>query len=127
MRRLGAVITGVLTVVGLLIPLMGPASAAANPFPSTAVGVALTPGGQGWWVAGANGSVTPGGNAPFYGSVAGIPLGKPVVGIAATPGGHGYWLVASGGGIFSFGDAAFFGSAGSVPLTQPIGGMAAAP
>ena len=55
MRRLGAVITGVLTVVGLLIPLMGAASAAANPFPRTAVGVALTPGGQGWWVAGADG------------------------------------------------------------------------
>src|SRR2546422_9760943 len=106
MRRPGAIIIGVLTVLGFLIPLAEAASAAADSFPSTAVGVALTPGGQGWWVAGANGSVTPGRNAPFYGSVAGIPLGKPVVGIAATPSGHGYWLGASGRGLFSFGEAA---------------------
>ncbi|HMC09273.1 MAG TPA: glycoside hydrolase family 16 protein [Actinomycetota bacterium] len=127
MRRPGAIIIGVLTVLGFLIPLAEAASAPVDSFPSTAVGVALTPGGQGWWVAGANGSVTPGGNAPFYGSVAGIPLGRPVVGIAATPGGHGYWLVASDGGIFSFGDAAFFGSTGSIRLNKPIVGMASTP
>src|SRR5437660_455425 len=127
MRRPGAIIIGVLTVLGFLIPLAEAASAPVDSFPSTAVGVALTPGGQGWWVAGANGSVTPGGNAPFYGSVAGIPLGRPVVGIAATPGGRGYWLVASDGGIFSFGDAAFFGSTGSIRLNKPIVGMASTP
>src|SRR5437660_150092 len=124
MRRPGAIIIGVLTVLGFLIPLAEAASAPVDSFPSTAVGVALTPGGQGWWVAGANGSVTPGGNAPFYGSVAGIPLGRPVVGIAATPGGHGYWLVASDGGIFSFGDAPFSGSGAGGSLAAPVVGMA---
>src|SRR5437588_478912 len=122
MRRLGAVITGVLTVVGLLIPLMGAASAAANPFPRTAVGVALTPGGQGWWLVAADGAISSCGDAAFFGSAGSFTLNKPIVGIATSPAGRGYWLIATDGGIFSFGDAAFFGSTGSIRLNKPIVG-----
>src|SRR5437899_922445 len=99
MRRPGAIIIGVLTVLGFLIPLAEAASAPVDSFPSTAVG-----------------------DAPFSGSAACLPLARPVVGIAASPGGRGYWLVASDGGIFSFGDAAFFGSTGSIRLNKPIVG-----
>jgi hypothetical protein len=121
---MGAAVVGLLGMLGLLLPLGGPAGA-AQAFPATAVGVALSPDGRGWWVAGADGSVTPGGNAASYGSAAAVPLTRAIVGIAATPSGHGYWLVASDGGIFAFGDAAFYGSTGSLRLNKPIVGMAA--
>ena len=67
------------------------------------------------------------GDAPFLGSLGGMPLNAPVVGMAASPDGGGYWLVASDGGIFSFGDAPFRGSLGGVALNAPVVGMAASP
>src|SRR6266571_3883149 len=124
MRRLGAVVAGLLILMGVMVP-MAQRAGAANPFPATTVGVALMVGGEGWWVAGANGSVSPGGSAVSYGSAASLALSRPIVGIAATPSGQGYWLVASDGGIFSFGDAPFFGSTGSIRLNKPIVGAAA--
>ena len=128
MRKLGAVESCLLLLATLLATMASVAEPArANAFSSAAVGLALSPGGQGWWVARANGSVTPGGTAASYGSAAALNLAKPIVGIAATPSGHGYWLVASDGGIFAFGDAAFFGSTGSIRLNQPIAGMASTP
>ncbi len=125
MRKLGASLAGVVTLFSLVTPLAG--RAVANTFPSATVGVALASNGQGWWVAGADGSVRTGGSAPSYGSAAGLNLTRPIVGIAATPSGHGYWLVATDGGIFSFGDAAFWGSTGSIRLNQPIVGMSPTP
>jgi hypothetical protein len=118
MRKLGAGLTGLLTLFALFVPLNTPAG--ASRFPSASVGMALTPDGRGWWVAGADGSVATGGSATSYGSVASLALSQPIVGIAATPSGRGYWLAASDGGIFSFGDAAFFGSTGSIKLNKPI-------
>jgi hypothetical protein len=123
MRKLGAGLTGLLTLFALFVPLNTPAG--ASRFPSASVGMALTPDGRGWWVAGADGSVATGGSATSYGSVASLALSQPIVGIAATPSGRGYWLAASDGGIFSFGDAAFFGSTGSIKLNKPIVGGAA--
>jgi Glycosyl hydrolases family 43 len=101
-----------------------PASGGIN---KPAVGIAMTPGSGGYWVAAADGGVFSFGDAQFHGSAGAIPLNKPVVGMATTSGGGGYWLVASDGGIFSYGNAAFHGSAGNIHLNQPIVGMAAAP
>ena len=87
---------------------------------SPAVGVAATPGGNGYWVARADGSVTPHGVAVNYGSMAGQPLVAPIAHVVATSDGRGYWLVAGDGGIFSFGDARFFGSMGGKRLNAPV-------
>ena len=114
----------------------GPASAASNavtpagtttttpaPTPAPSLPQSLDP----VWAARADGGVLAYGDAPFLGSVAGVPLTQPVVGLAATPTGKGYWLVASDGGIFAFGDAGFFGSTGAVALNRPVVGMASTP
>jgi len=81
---------------------------------------------QGYWLAGADGSV--------YGFGAAAPLGtvpaglrRPIAGVATTPSGQGYWLVGADGGVFSFGDAAFHGSTGGMTLNRPIVGAAASP
>ncbi|HEV2361960.1 MAG TPA: glycosyl hydrolase [Acidimicrobiales bacterium] len=95
--------------------------------PAKAVGIASLKSGQGYWVAGADGSVYAFGAAPYYGSMRGLHLNKPIVGITATPDGRGYWLVASDGGIFSFGDARFHGSTGNIHLNKPILAMASSP
>jgi hypothetical protein len=92
-----------------------------------AIGVARTPTGLGGWVAAANGSVYPFGDAGYYGSITGTRPTHPIVGIAATPSGRGYWLVGRDGGIFSFGDARFHGSTGAIRLRRPIVGIAATP
>ena len=103
------------------------ASGAPGPMQHTVVGVARTPSGRGYWMAGADGGIFAFGDAAFHGSLGGTPLNQPVVAMAATPTGQGYWLVASDGGIFSFGDAAFHGSLGDIRLNQPIVAMAATP
>jgi len=81
----------------------------------------------GYWVAAADGSIFPFGDAPFLGSMGGQPLLRPMVGVASTRSGRGYWMVASDGGIFTFGDAGFYGSKGGQPLAQPMVGMAPTP
>ena len=90
----------------------------------TAVGIAASAGGRGYWVAWSDGSVKALGSATDFGSMAGHALAFPVVRIVATPDGSGYWLVGSDGGVFAFGDAAFFGSTGALHLNAPIVGMA---
>jgi hypothetical protein len=91
------------------------------------VGIASTPKGGGYWLAGSDGGVFTFGNAGFHGSTGSIRLNQPIVGIAGTPTGRGYWLVALDGGVFSFGDARFHGSTGSIRLNRPIVGMAPTP
>jgi ribosomal protein L24E len=78
---------------------------------------------SGYWLAAADGGVFSFGNAPYEGSMGGIPLNSPVVGMAAAPDGNGYLMVASDGGIFGFGDAAFFGSMGTHTLNKPVVGI----
>ena len=90
-------------------------------------GIASTPDGAGYWVAGTDGDVYAFGDAASYGSRAGAPLNKPIVGIAATPDGKGYWLLGGDGGIFTFGDAQFYGSAGDIRLQKPVAGMVVDP
>ena len=90
------------------------------------VGLAATPTGRGYWRVGADGGVLTAGDAPFYGSAAGMSHDT-IVAIAATRSGHGYWLTDRRGAVFAFGDAAFHGSMGGLHLNLPIVGMAATP
>jgi protocatechuate 3,4-dioxygenase beta subunit len=92
---------------------------------SKVVGMAETPGGQGYWLVTAKGQVFAFGDARYYGSTGKLHLARPIVGMAATPDGKGYWLVASDGGIFNYGDARYYGSTGKLHLARPIVGMAA--
>jgi hypothetical protein len=92
--------------------------------PLPVVGMAPTPDGRGYWLAGGNGAVLAFGDAQYYGSLNFDSLNQPVVGLASTADGRGYWLVAADGGVFSFGDARFYGSTGAIHLNQPIVGMA---
>jgi hypothetical protein len=112
-----------------------PASASCGPAPyygslagthlkAPIAGIATTPYGGGYWLAGADGGVFTFGNANYYGSLGNTHLNAPIVGIAPTPDGGGYWLVASDGGVFSFGDANFYGSMGGTRLNAPIVGIA---
>ena len=84
---------------------------------------------SGYWIAEANGQVTPFGAAPNFGSLVslGVTPASPIVGIAATADCKGYWLVASDGGSFAFGDAGFYGSMGGQPLNRPVVGMTSTP
>ncbi len=92
------------------------------------VGIAMSPGTGGYWVADAQGNVLNFGGAQLYGSMTGRHLNSPIVGIAARPDGSGYWLVAADGGVFAFGDpATYFGSLVSRHLSAPIVGIASTP
>ena len=91
---------------------------------TSAVGIASTPNGGGYWITDAQGDVQAFGSAMNFGSMAGTPLNAPIAHIVSTPDGLGYWLVAADGGIFSFGDAHFYGSMGGKRLNAPVVDMA---
>jgi hypothetical protein len=92
------------------------------------VGIAMSPGTGGYWVADAEGNVVNFGGAQLYGSMMGRHLNSPIVGIAARPDGLGYWLVAADGGVFAFGNpATYFGSLLSRHLSAPVVGIASTP
>jgi hypothetical protein len=91
---------------------------------SPIVAIADDGAGDGYWIAGANGSVYAFGKAKYFGSMGGKPLKSPIVGLAAMPDGDGYWLVAADGGIFAYGAARYHGSMGGHHLNKPIVGMA---
>jgi ribosomal protein L24E len=97
------------------------------PAASTAVGIAATPDGDGYWIAYSNGAVHDHGDAGSYGGLQGQSLNAPINHIVSTPDGKGYWLVAADGGIFTFGDAGFFGSTGAQHLNAPVVDMAPTP
>ena len=110
-----------------------PASAVRSSPPTSAgdgspvVGIDARPDGSGYWLAEAQGAVSPFGSASNEGSLGSAEVGTGIVGMAATPDGGGYWLAGRNGGVFAMGDAAFLGSAGALPLNRPIVGMAATP
>jgi hypothetical protein len=93
----------------------GPSSPTA-----TAVGIAATPDGGGYWMAWSSGLVSTFGDALSYGDASSLPLNSPIAHIVPTSDGHGYWLVAGDGGTFAFGDAGFFGSMGGRTLNEPV-------
>jgi hypothetical protein len=102
-------------------------SMTGKPIPAPIVDVVEAPGGQGYWLVGADGSVYAFGRAQSFGSMRGRHLNEPIRGIATTPDGRGYWMVAADGGIFTYGDARFYGSMGHKHLNSPIVGMAVGP
>jgi hypothetical protein len=137
-RRFAAIL-----VLGLLpVVVQSPPAAAEEPLSNSAhgfggapdgaaprgaspvVGMAAAAGGNGLWLAGADGGVFALDGAPFHGSMGGMRLNSPIVGMAAAPGG-GYWLAAADGGVFAFGGAPYLGSMGGTRLNSPIVGMAA--
>ncbi len=91
------------------------------------VGMASSPGLDGYWEADTEGNVYPFGNAAWYGDAGKTPLICPIVAISATADGGGYWLVASDGSVYAFGDAPYYGGANTIHLDQPIVGMASTP
>jgi len=103
--------------VGLVYGTSAPPPAAVA---STAVGIASTPDGSGYWIAWSNGNVTVHGDARNYGNASAIHLVQPITHIVSTPSGNGYWLVAADGGTFAFGGAGFYGSMGGMPLNKPV-------
>ncbi len=107
--------------------LAGAASGVAGrALPAPIVGLACTRDAQGYWLAGADGTVYALGAAHDLGSLAATRR-APVVGIAATPDGRGYWLATSHGGVFAFGDAGRYGSLAAKQRTNLIVGIAATP
>ncbi|HEY5109504.1 MAG TPA: CAP domain-containing protein, partial [Acidimicrobiales bacterium] len=97
---------------------------APPPPPDPFVGMAAAAGDQGYWLAKADGNVSPHGSAPSYGSMLGKSLAAPITHIVGTPDGRGYWLVGADGGIFTFGDAGFYGSMGGLALNAQVVDMA---
>ena len=77
------------------LPFCG--SAGGTKLNKPVVGMAITHGGAGYWLAASDGGVFNYGDAAFYGSAGSLPLNKPIVGMAATKDAGGYWLVASTG------------------------------
>jgi hypothetical protein len=105
------------------VPFLGSATGQAQ----SIGGFSASPGGIGYQLASASGTILPFGAHPACtGSVASP--NRPVVGMAAAPGGQGCWLVAADGGVFAFGpNAPFLGSAGALRLNEPVVGMAPSP
>jgi hypothetical protein len=91
----------------------------------TAVAMAATHSGNGYYLLDNSGGIFPFGDARSFGSMAGVHLNAPILALAPTPSGRGYWLLASDGGVFSFGDARFWGSMGASHLNAPVISMAA--
>lgn len=76
------------------------------------VGFAARPQGDGYWLAGSNGSVYHFGAARWRGSMGGQFLKAPIAGIAVMPDGDGYYLFGRNGSVYHFGSARWRGSLG---------------
>jgi len=91
----------------------------------TAIAIAPTASGKGYWIADSDGTIETHGDARSYGSPVSTHLNASIIGMATTPSGNGYWLLARDGGVFTYGDAGFYGSTGAMTLNAPIIAMAA--
>lgn len=63
----------------------------------------------GYWIVAEDGGTYAFGDAPFLGSLSGIPLSAPVVSASATPSGQGLLLMGRDGAVYAFGDARYVG------------------
>ena len=78
-------------------------SLANNQLNAPIVGLANSPGPNGYVMVGSDGGVFALGGANFYGSLGGQSLPSPIAAIAAPPSETGYWLAAQNGKIYNFG------------------------
>lgn len=83
-----------------------------HPLNAPIVGIVSTPGGNGYYLASADGGVFNFGSAKFHGSAYSLgftglhgshPIKSPVVSILPSPTGAGYYLIGAGGNILSIG------------------------
>ncbi len=97
----------------------GPALPVSNPAP-TAVSMARTSDGKGYWLLSSQGAIYSYGDAQYYGgaNTGDLNSSETAVGLAATPDGKGYWILANDGAVFSFGDAGYHGGANTGDLTN---------
>ena len=98
-------------------------SLANNKLNAPIVGLANSPGLNGYLMVGSDGGVFAEGGANFYGSLGGQSLASPIAAIAAPPSETGYWLVAQNGKVFNFGSVSAL-PAIQVPPGAKIVGMA---
>ena len=87
----------------------------------TAVDIATTKDGKGYWIVTTLGQVNAFGDAKFYGSLPNLHAipNAPISAIVATPDNKGYWLIGQNGGVYHFGDAGFYGSLVSRQIHPP--------
>jgi hypothetical protein len=115
----------------ITINQVGAAAQLPAPTPPSAVGMAASPDGGGYWVAYSNGTVDSHGDAgPVTSTLAATHLNAPIAHIVAETDpsdAEGYWLVAADGGVFTLGTAAFFGSMGGQHLNAPVVDLAQTP
>ena len=87
------------------------------------MGLANSPGRDGYLMVGGDGGVFALGGANFYGSLGGQTIPSPIAAIAAPPSENGYWLVAQNGKIYNYGAAPAL-PAVQLPAGAHIVGMA---
>jgi hypothetical protein len=80
--------------------------------------------GTGYWLVASDGGIFAF-DAPFGGSMGGVPLARPVAGMVRYA--DGYLMVGADGGIFNFSSAPYLGSLGDHPPAAPIVSVAVAP
>jgi hypothetical protein len=84
-----------------------------------AIGMSVTPSGNGYWVFTSRGRSLAYGDATDFQDIVerGITLNQPMIDAAAAVGSNGVYLVAEDGGVFAFGDATFRGSLPGLNIT----------
>jgi hypothetical protein len=93
----------------------------------TAVSIAVTQDGRGYWVLLSNGGIFSFGDARYYGSPAGGSQTH-FVDLTPTPDGQGYWILGSDGLIDPFGDAVgWCNLAQIIPNDLTVAGLASTP
>lgn len=109
------------TVVFPSTPSASAASVSIQTVPSPTVDIELTWNEDGYWLLGADGSVSGHGAATDHGDAVGmLGPGERAVSMSSRPGGGGYWIFTTLGRALQFGSAQHFGDMSGVPLNGPV-------